>query len=122
MKPAEAAKLAKINYETARKWKAVYKKDPEHNIPFKKTDITSICYKSKLNESHKERITSFFDENPSAFIQDAVEDLTRSFKGLEIKKSRVGEFMKEECNLGIKVVTRLPQASNSKTTLETHAK
>ena len=32
MKPAEAAKLTNVNYETARKWKAVYKKDPEHNI------------------------------------------------------------------------------------------
>ncbi|KAI8636345.1 hypothetical protein BD408DRAFT_426312, partial [Parasitella parasitica] len=122
MKPAEAAKLANVNYETARKWKAVYKKDPEHNIPFKKTNRTSICHKSKLNESHKEHITSFFDENPSAVIQDAVEDLTRSFEGLEIKKSRVAEFMKEECNLSIKVVTRHPQARNSKTTLEARAK
>ncbi|KAI8643970.1 hypothetical protein BD408DRAFT_413860, partial [Parasitella parasitica] len=91
MKPAEAAKLANVNYETARTWKA-------------------------LNESHKEHITSFLDENPSAVIQDAVEDLTRSFEGLEIKKSRVAEFMKEECNLSIKV------ARNSKTTLEARAK
>ncbi|KAI8636537.1 hypothetical protein BD408DRAFT_376719, partial [Parasitella parasitica] len=88
----------------------------------KKTNRAPICHKRKLNESHKEHITSFFDENPSAVIQDAVEDLTRSFEGLEIKKSRVAEFMKEECNLSIKVVTRHPQARNSKTTLEARAK
>lgn len=41
---------------------------------------------------------------------------------MEIKKSRVAEFMKEECNLSIKVVTRHPAARNSKSTLEARAK
>ncbi|KAG0732807.1 hypothetical protein G6F60_013832 [Rhizopus arrhizus] len=58
-------------------------------------------------------LINFFDENPSAVIQDAVENLTKSFEGLEIKKSRVAEFMKEDCNLSIKVVTRHPKDRNS---------
>jgi hypothetical protein len=50
-----------------------------------------------------------------AVIQDAVENLTKSFEGL-------AEFMKEECNLSIKAVTRYPVARNSRTTLGTRAK
>ncbi|KAG1152798.1 hypothetical protein G6F37_000839 [Rhizopus arrhizus] len=66
-------------------------------------------------------LINFFDENPSAVIQDAVENLTKSFEVLEIKKSRVAEFMKEDYNLSIKVVTRHPKDRNSQKTLETRA-
>lgn len=66
-------------------------------------------------------LINFFDKNPSAVIQEAVEDLTKSFEGLEIKKSRVAEFMKEECNLSLNVVTRRPKARNSQKNLEAHA-
>ncbi|CEP18324.1 hypothetical protein [Parasitella parasitica] len=91
--PSEAAKAANVNYETARKWKTAYNKDPEKNIPLKKTNRTP-------------------NSKP-----DAVEDLIQSFEGLD-KKSRVAEFMKEECNLSIKVITRHPVARNSKETLD----
>ncbi|KAG1509243.1 hypothetical protein G6F47_001604 [Rhizopus delemar] len=121
MKPADAAKLANVNPETARKWKREYDNDPEKNIPFKKTNRTSKRAPSQLNESHKMHLINFFDENPSAAIQDAVENLTKSFEGLEIKKSRVAEFMKEECSLSLKVVTRHPKARNSQKNLEARA-
>jgi Tat protein secretion system quality control protein TatD with DNase activity len=75
-----------------------------------------------MNEQHKVHLIDFFDENLSAVIQDAVENSTKSIEGLEIKKSRVAEFMKEECNLSIKVVTRHPVARNSNKTLEDRAK
>ncbi|KAI7904271.1 uncharacterized protein BX663DRAFT_417824, partial [Cokeromyces recurvatus] len=65
---------------------------------------------SKLQEPHKQHLINFFffDENPSAVITDAVESLTTAFEGLDIKKSRVNEFMKDECNLSLKVVTLYP--------------
>ncbi|EIE86270.1 hypothetical protein G6F46_010050 [Rhizopus delemar] len=66
-------------------------------------------------------LINFFDENPSVVIQDAVENLTKSFEGLEIKKSRVAEFRKEDCNLSIKVVTRHPKERNSQKALEARA-
>ncbi|KAG1626021.1 hypothetical protein G6F44_012543 [Rhizopus delemar] len=121
MKPADAAKLANVNPETARKWKREYDNDPEKNIPFKKTNRTSKRAPSQLNENHKMHLINFFNENPSAVIQDAVENLTKSFEGLEIKKSRVAEFMKEECNLSLKVVTRRPKARNNQKNLEARA-
>ncbi|KAG1047376.1 hypothetical protein G6F43_010174 [Rhizopus delemar] len=36
--------------------------------------------------------------------------LTSKFAGLEIKKSRVHEFMRDECNLSLKQTTRWPEA------------
>ncbi|KAI9336598.1 hypothetical protein BD770DRAFT_332080, partial [Pilaira anomala] len=41
---------------------------------------------SKLQDVHKQHLIEFFDENPSAVINDAVESLTSLFEGLEIKK------------------------------------
>lgn len=72
-----------------------------------------------MNEQHKAHLV---DENPSAVIQDAVDNLTMSFEGLQIKKSRLAEFMKDDCSLSIKVVTRHPKARNSPKTLEALAK
>jgi hypothetical protein len=66
-------------------------------------------------------LVEFFDGNPSAIIQDAVDKLTKSFEGLEIKKSKVAEFMKEECNFSIKVFTRHLATRNSSKTLEARA-
>ncbi|KAG1025728.1 hypothetical protein G6F43_014129 [Rhizopus delemar] len=121
MKPKDAAKAANVNYNTARKWKQAYNNDPEKNIPLKKTNRTSNRPVSQLNGAHKEHLIKFFDEDVSATIQDATEDLIKSFAGLEIKKSRVAEFMKEECNLSLKVVSRHATARNCEKTLEARA-
>ncbi|KAG1138408.1 hypothetical protein G6F37_010537 [Rhizopus arrhizus] len=51
----------------------------------------------------------------------AVESLTASFANLQIKKSRVAEFMKEECNLSIKVVSRHPLGRNKEENLQVRA-
>lgn len=121
MKPKEAAKAANVNYDTARKWKKTYEEDPEREIPTKKTNLGSNRPVSQLNENHKAHLINFFDEDSSATIQDAVDNLTTSFAGLQIKKSRVAEFMKEECNLSIKVMTRHPLARNKEETLQARA-
>ncbi|KAI8360707.1 hypothetical protein EDC96DRAFT_414130, partial [Choanephora cucurbitarum] len=121
MKPREAAQAANVNYDTARKWKKAYEEDPDRTIPTKKTNLGSSRPISQLGEDHKRHLINFFDEDASATIQDAVDDLTSSFAGLEIKKSRVAEFMKEECNLSIKVVTRHPAARNKEENLQARA-
>jgi fructoselysine-6-P-deglycase FrlB-like protein len=56
-----------------------------------------------------------------AIIQNAADDLIKSFEGLEIKKSRVAKFMKEECNLSVKFFTSHFAARNSSRTLEAPA-
>ncbi|KAG2226244.1 hypothetical protein INT45_005916 [Circinella minor] len=96
-KPKQAAIAANANYDTARK------------------------IVNQLNEAHKSHLINFFDEDSTATIQDAVEDLTAKFADLDIKKSRVGEFMKEECNLSIKVVSRHPVARDKEENLQKRA-
>lgn len=86
-------------------------------MPVKKTNCTS----NKPQSKHKAYLTHFFNESLSVIIQDAIENLTKSFEGLKIKNSRVAEFMKEECSLSIKMVTRHPVIRNSNTTLEARA-
>lgn len=120
MTPSQAVKAANVQYETAQKWKTANEKNLEEGIPLKKTNRVNRPV-SKLNEEHKTFIQNFFDENKTAVIQDAVESLTKNFEGLEIKKSRVAEFMKEDCNLTIKVVTRHPKRRNCSDTLEKRA-
>ncbi|KAG2225439.1 hypothetical protein INT45_010075 [Circinella minor] len=121
MKPKQAAIAANVNYNTARKWKQTYKDDPERNIPIKKTNKTIYRIVSQLNEAHKFHLINFFNEDCTATIQDAIEDLTAKFADLDIKKSRVAEFMKEECNLSIKVVSRHPVARNKEESLQKRA-
>ncbi|KAG0786120.1 hypothetical protein G6F22_007727 [Rhizopus arrhizus] len=93
MKLKDAAKAANVNYNTARKWKQAYNNDPEKSIPLKKTNRTSNRPVSQLNGAHKEHLIKFFDEDASSTIQDATEDLIKSFAGLELKKSRVAELL-----------------------------
>ncbi|KAI8884563.1 hypothetical protein K501DRAFT_181997 [Backusella circina FSU 941] len=124
MKPKQAAIAAiaaNVNYDTARKWKQTYENDPERNVPVKKTNKTIHKIVSRLNEAHKSHLIDFFDEDSTATIQDAVEDLTAKFTGLDIKKSRVAEFMKEECSLSIKVASRHPVARNKEKNLQKRA-
>ncbi|KAG1167496.1 hypothetical protein G6F36_012526 [Rhizopus arrhizus] len=93
--------------------------------PKKERDLQYNVYTfedlSQLNEAHKSHLINFFDEDSTATIQDAVEDLTAKFANLDIKKSRVAEFMKEECNLSIKVVGRHPVARNKEENLQKRA-
>jgi hypothetical protein len=39
---------------------------------------------SQLNEKYKEYLINYFGENSSVFIQNIVDDLTKSFAGFEI--------------------------------------
>jgi hypothetical protein len=73
--------------------------------------------KERLNDEHKAFLTEFFDDNPQAFIVDTVEKLTNKFERLKIKKSRVNEFMKNECNLSFKQVSFRPEARGSETSI-----
>jgi hypothetical protein len=67
-----------------------------------------------LREEHKQSLIELFDDNANAHIQDAVEMLTNKFEGLEIKKSRVHEFMRDEYNLNMKQTTYWSETRTSK--------
>ncbi|KAI8642463.1 hypothetical protein BD408DRAFT_432400 [Parasitella parasitica] len=58
-----AALKAGVKESTARNWWRKYEEDPD-------TFVLAL-----LNEEHKQHLIEFFDENPQAFIRDAVEEL-----------------------------------------------
>ncbi|KAG0764254.1 hypothetical protein G6F57_001535 [Rhizopus arrhizus] len=57
--------------------------------------------KSQLQEEHKQCLIEFYDDDPGAYIQDAVEMLISKFAGLEIKKSRVHGLMRDDSDFHI---------------------
>lgn len=118
MTNSAAAKAANVNEHTARKWKRKYKENPEEYVPYKLTNLVPSRPESQLNDGHKDHLINFFDKNKRATITDAVDDLTRNFADLDIKKSRVAEFIKEECNLSAKVISRHPATRNSPAVIE----
>ncbi|KAG1470052.1 hypothetical protein G6F56_002901 [Rhizopus delemar] len=121
MKHKQAAEAANVNQHTARKWKQKYLQNPEEYVPHKLTNLVSSRPVSQLDDRHKDHLISFFDENKRATIQDAVNSLTESFSGLQIKKTRVAKFMKDECNLSMKVISRRPIKRNSPSVIEKRA-
>ncbi|OBZ91038.1 hypothetical protein A0J61_00922 [Choanephora cucurbitarum] len=117
----ESCRLAHVNKYTARKWKAEYKSNPDAGVPEKKTNKTGNQRILQLNEQHKDVLIRFYEEKSTATIQDGVEALTNSFKGLTIKKARVAELIKNECNLSLKSIIRHPVQRNSTKTVEARA-
>ncbi|KAG1349169.1 hypothetical protein G6F62_003658 [Rhizopus arrhizus] len=105
MKHKKAAEAANVNQHTARKWKQKYLQNPEEYVPHKSTNLVSSRPVSQLDDRHKDHLTSFFDENKRATIEDAVNT----------------EFMRDECNLSIKVISRHPAKRNSPDVIEKRA-
>jgi transposase len=121
MKNKEVADAANVNQHTARKWKQKYQQNPEEYVPYKMTSLVPSRPVSQLDERHEIHLVSFFDENKRATITNAVDSLTQNFTNLEIKKSRVAEFMKEKYNLSIKKISSHPTARNSPAVIEKRA-
>ncbi|KAG1553500.1 hypothetical protein G6F49_008342 [Rhizopus delemar] len=109
MSVSAAARKAEVKESTARTWWKKLQEDPDSFTLKKKTDNQNRP-KNRLQDEHKQSLIEFFDNEPNAYIVDAVEMLPSKFAGLEIKKSRVHEFMRDECNLSLKQTTRWPEA------------
>lgn len=77
MKPTQTALAANVNYSTLEKTRLKI-------IPNKTLNISV----SKLNETHKTHLINFFDEDPTATIQNAVENLDL------IRMSKVGDTLR----------------------------
>ncbi|KAI9363772.1 hypothetical protein BD770DRAFT_314718, partial [Pilaira anomala] len=76
---------------------------------------------SQLNDQYKKQSVDFYDEKPTATIEDGVEEWIKIFEGLAIKNSRVAEIMKDECNLSIKSATRHSAERSSPKTIKARA-
>lgn len=88
------------------------KEDKDWDIFEKQTNLINIP-KLQLDERHKVHLLEFYDNWPQARVVDAMESLTQKFSDLTVKKSAVHNFLKDECNLSFKKLTRLPVARNN---------
>ncbi|KAI9254378.1 hypothetical protein EDC94DRAFT_678950 [Helicostylum pulchrum] len=101
-----------IAERTAQKWAKKLKEDKDWNIFEKQTNLVNRP-KPQLDERHKVHLLEFYDYWPQARVLDAMESLTQKFSDLTVKKSAVYNFLKDECNLSFKKLTRLPVARNN---------
>ncbi|KAI8098193.1 uncharacterized protein B0P05DRAFT_576595 [Gilbertella persicaria] len=112
MSVVAAGRHARIVERTAQKWAKRLREDPDWDIYEKETNKFNRK-PSQLQAEHKYHLINFFDEHPQARKEDAVESLTKAFEGFNLKKSSVGSFILNECNLTVKRVTRHPEGRNT---------
>ncbi|KAG2192435.1 hypothetical protein INT46_000767 [Mucor plumbeus] len=108
---------AGINIRTAQLWTKKLREDPAWDIYEKQTNKINRA-PSQLKEEHKRHLVQFFDERPQATRQDAVDSLMEAFKGFNLKKTVVGEFILHDCNLTVKRISKHPKARNKPEMIE----
>lgn len=108
LKAAPAARKAGIHERTAQVWAKRLRENPEWNIFEKQTNLVNR-QPPQLQKEHKQFLINLFDERPQATIQDAVDELTKNFEGLGVKKTTVGDFITCDCNITIKRLTSHPR-------------
>ncbi|KAG1056780.1 hypothetical protein G6F43_001349 [Rhizopus delemar] len=93
-----AAKQLGINARTAQRWSQEYDKDPDGVFDNKKRKTER---KPALQEEHKRYLQDYIDENPTAVLDEVMDNLTRTFGGPKISKSSVYNFLTTDCSLAI---------------------
>ncbi|CEG71196.1 hypothetical protein RMATCC62417_06967 [Rhizopus microsporus] len=88
MSASTSAKQLGSHVRTAQRWAQMYKTDPDNIlIKHKKTGRSRI-----LHEEYKQVILEYIDENPSAVLEQVMEQLLQKFQGLKVSKSTVYNF------------------------------
>lgn len=103
--------------QTAQKWAKRLKEGKDWNIFEKQTNLVDRS-KPQLDDRHIIHLLEFYDNWPQARVLDAMDPLTQKFSDLTVKKSTVHNFLKNECNLSFKKLTRMPVARNSPTRIQ----
>ncbi|KAG1464724.1 hypothetical protein G6F56_005024 [Rhizopus delemar] len=103
-----AAKQLGINARTAQRWSQEYDKDPDGVFDNKKRRIER---KPTLQEVHKLFLQGYIDDNPSAVLDEVMNQMSAIFTGPKISKSSVYNFLTTECSISIKRA-KIPQIGN----------
>lgn len=114
---AKSARLAGISERTAQDWAKRLKKEPNWDIYEKQTNMFNRP-RSQLQEEQRKHIIEIYDEKPYTTTDEAVESLTKTFEGFNLKKSTVNSFILHDCNLSMKKLTRQPVARNDITRIK----
>ncbi|KAG1046675.1 hypothetical protein G6F43_010849 [Rhizopus delemar] len=109
-----AAKQLGIHVRSAQRWALQYEKDPDGI--FKKGK--SSGRPRILNDEHKRIILEWVDENPSIILEQLMEKLRQRFEGIQVSKTTLYRFMKNECNLSLKKAKFQPVDRNSEAKIQ----
>lgn len=93
-----------VKESTACAWWINYENDPD-SFTLEMKINTQNRPNSHLQKENKQCLIESCDDGPGTYIQGAVEMPASKFASLEIKKSRLYEFMKDNCNLAFKKAT-----------------
>jgi hypothetical protein len=85
-----------VNRRTAYNWVKKSQENPKDILEL--NSGKKVCRSLILNEVHKKRLIRFYDNNPAAVVDQAVDSLTSKFYGLRIGKTAIYNFMTSECN------------------------
>ncbi|KAG1137102.1 hypothetical protein G6F37_007141 [Rhizopus arrhizus] len=96
-KIAPVARKYSINERTGQRWWNRYKNDPDtFFLPKSRGD------RKKLHEEYQAFLTDLLDGNPSINIEQALEQLTTKFDDLQVGKSAVHEFIRDDMGFTFK--------------------
>jgi hypothetical protein len=116
LKAALAKELVGINAKKKRlRLGKTNERGPEWDI-YEKLINRANRRTSQLQKEHKHFLIYFFDKQPQVTRRDTVVSLTSAFEGFALKESQVGTFIKNECKLTVKRITRHPEIRKAEIT------
>jgi transposase len=104
-----AGQLAGINPRTAQDYVKKYREDQEQRVPVPGGDRShSRGGNRKLFDEHTIFLIKFWDEKPSATLEEARQVLAIEFEGLDITLSGLRKHVIKHCRLTLKKLEKLP--------------
>lgn len=108
---AAIAKELRILSRNAQRWVKEFKEQGEVDVPVAKPR-GKVPY-PKLNDDHKEYLTKYVEENPSAILDEMMDNLSETFMDLTVSRSTLHSFLKKECAISFKLARKESVERNS---------
>lgn len=112
----DIAKEVGVKVRTAQTWVRKFNEGGGLEVPA--PEPRGRASKPKLSKPHKEFLTSFVDDNPSAILVDMVGALSNQFEGLLVSKSTVHRFLTKDLSFTFKLARKEPVDRNSAKLIE----
>ncbi|KAI9276226.1 hypothetical protein BY458DRAFT_506036 [Sporodiniella umbellata] len=104
---------AGIKVRTGQVWARRLREDPEYDL-FERLENRRVL----LKDEYKTYLISYFDKNPLASRQEAVENLTKAFNNCQIRNNQVGSFLVKDCRFTISRLTVANEVKNTPKAIE----
>lgn len=99
-----------IQSRTAQRWVKESEENGDGELPVPKKRGKQSA---NLNDDHKDVLFGFVEGNPSILVQIMMEKLSQDFEGMNVGKSTLQKFLKDECAFTFKLAGRESVDRNS---------